>query len=157
MDSGCIVPHNDEGPSNLYLNGRRAGGVDKCGNCGNYHYSDGTGCFKLKYSSDSNSCEEGDFVGDSRTTPECGGTQKMNKQPVRVSASPRMNKAPAQVSASPKMNVSQNTMAQVKTNSPPASTGMNPLVIGLIVAAIALLVYFFLIKKNKKSFFGKRK
>jgi hypothetical protein len=56
----CGTPRNQEGrPDSIYnKSGKRVGSVDQCSNCGNYHYSDGIGCFKLKYDSASNSCVE---------------------------------------------------------------------------------------------------
>jgi hypothetical protein len=56
----CGTPRNQEGrPDYIYnKSGKRVGSVDQCSNCGNYHYSDGIGCFKLKYDSASNSCVE---------------------------------------------------------------------------------------------------
>jgi len=182
--NGCIVPRNDEGPSYLYLNGRSAGGVDKCSNCGKYHYSDGIGCFKLKYDSGSNSCIEGDYVGDSRS-PQCGGTLSgpssgVRKSPQTASAGSMRTDG---LTGTVNLNVSSNLIGASKPtvtgstgstvgskvgaqqtvtarSPPPPNKGnsINPVVIALVIAAIAILLYFLLSnKKFKKSFFGKRK
>lgn len=176
--NGCIVPHNDEGSSYLYLNGKTTGSVDKCSNCGKYHYSDGIGCFKLKYDSESNSCIEGDYVGNSRSA-ECGGTLSVpssgvSKTPQTASAGSMRTNG---LMGNPNLNVSSNPIAASQqtanvgsnaastknvpaASSPPPnkSNSINPVVIALVIAAIAILLYFLLSnKKIKKSFFGKRK
>ena len=60
----CRTPQNHEGrPDTIYDKaGNKVNSVMGCKNCGNYHYSDGIGCFKLTYDPYSNTCVEDKFL-----------------------------------------------------------------------------------------------
>jgi hypothetical protein len=183
----CGTPRNQEGrPDSIYnKSGKRVGSVDQCSNCGNYHYSDGIGCFKLKYDSASNSCvEDGGMLKNYDSNCRLikstgnGGTGKLPGVPPpdvkptgnggtgNLSGVPRPSSNGSLVGSSgskPTSGVprpSSNGSLVGSSGSKPSSPGggVNPIIIVLVVLAVLALLYFLLRKKKVlKTLFGKRR
>jgi hypothetical protein len=180
----CGTPRNQEGrPDSIYnKSGKRVGSVDQCSNCGNYHYSDGIGCFKLKYDSASNSCvEDGGMLKNYDSNCRLikstgnGGTGKLPGVPTPVPnqtgklsgvPTPSSNNSLVGSSGSKPTSVVKPTgngtlggkPATVGGAKPPIDGGVNPIIIVLVVLVVLALLYFLLRKKKVlKTLFGKRR
>ena len=180
----CGTPRNEEGrPDTIYnKSGKRVGSVDQCSNCGNYHYSDGIGCFKLKYDSASNSCvEDGGMLQNydnncklipTKKSTGNGATGKLPGVPTPNSPTKMLPGVPTPTGAtrqasngslggkpaSPSGNPATLGASNGGDKPPSPGGGVNPIVIVLVVLAVLALLYFLLRKKKVlKRLFGKRR